>query len=61
MYQGKSSELKLQFSEPHFFQNHNKLNQIKPSNLEKFLDFVGIWSLEIIGFHLGPKILSREP
>ena len=62
MYEGISPETKLQFSEtggPHFFQNHNKLNQIKPSNLKKFLDPVGVWSLEIKRFHLSPKILSK--
>ena len=58
MYQDISPEPKLQFSQtgrPNFLQSH-KLNQIKPSNLKKFLDLVGVWmEPRNYGFHLGPK------
>ena len=45
---------------PNFLQSH-KLNQIKPSNLKKFLDLVGVWmEPRNYGFHLGPKISSSQ-
>ena len=61
MYQGISPEPKAQCSQtegPIFLQNH-KLNQIKPSNLKKILDFVWMEPRNY-RFHLGPKVLPTQ-